>query len=148
MKSLHISINCPLELQTKQFHVIINLFFSSLPIPPLTSHPCHLHLSSGRCKSSTLLRSRLPKPPQSAMPHHICHTLYTQKNVLFITAFYPSTTLRTSISPSFALSSLVFSDSPPSSPTFPYVFNTIIIIYLFIYFIYLFRNKHYTINVQ
>ena len=39
----YIPENCPLGLQTKHFHVIIHTFFPSLPIPPLTSHPHHLH---------------------------------------------------------------------------------------------------------
>ena len=44
----HIPENCPLRPQTNHFHVIIHTFSPSLPIPLFTSHPCHLHLSTGR----------------------------------------------------------------------------------------------------
>ena len=41
------------------FHVLIHTFFPSLPIPPLSSHPCHLNRSTGR-PTSTFLHSRCP----------------------------------------------------------------------------------------
>ena len=42
----HIPEYRPFRMWTKHFRVIIHTFF--LSFPPLTSHPCHLHLSTGR----------------------------------------------------------------------------------------------------
>ena len=86
MKSLHTSLNTT-HSRTKHFHVIIHTFFPSLHIPSLISCPCHLHLSTGRCLIIYTPMLQIPKPPKSAMPHHFCHTLYTQKTVQIHTAF-------------------------------------------------------------
>ena len=50
------------------------------------------------------------KPPQSATPHHIRHTLYTEKTTNPHCASYPSMTPCTSISPSSVPSSSDFAD--------------------------------------
>ena len=107
-------------MQTEPFHVIIHTFSTSLPIIPTpTSHPCHLHLSSGRHPIIHTPTLQMPKPPQSTTPHHICHTRYTQTTVQIPTALsIPSTTLHTSISPSFAPSSPGYADSQASMPLF------------------------------
>ena len=52
-----------------------------LPIPPLTSRLCQLHPSTGRYPIIHTLTLQMTRPPQSATPHHIRHTLHTQKTV-------------------------------------------------------------------
>ena len=59
----------------------------SLPIPPSTFHPCQFHISTGQHPIIHTLTLQMSKPPQSAMPHHICHTQYTQKTVQIHTMF-------------------------------------------------------------
>ena len=68
--------------------------FSTSSYSSPTSHPCNLHLFTGRHTSTF----QMPKPPQSATPHHICHTLYTQYRPCTNPrcTFYPSATLHTS----------------------------------------------------
>ena len=77
----HIPEYRPFRMQTKHFHVIIHTLFPNLPIPPLTSRPCRLHLTTDPIIHIPTLQ--MPKPPQSAMPHR--HTLYTQKTVQICT---------------------------------------------------------------
>ena len=94
-------------------------FSPSLPIPPPTSLPCHLHLSTGRHPIIHTPTLQMPKPPLSATPHHICHTLYTQKTLQIHTAL--SIFQRHSAHPShhhFDPSSPGYADSQPSSPMF------------------------------
>ena len=93
MKSLHTSLNTAYsgcKPSTSVFHVIIHTFFPNLPFPPLTSRPCHLHLSTCRYPIIHTPTCQMPKPPQSAIPHHICHTLYTQKTTNPHCISYPS----------------------------------------------------------
>ena len=54
---------------------------------PYISRPCHLHLSTGRYPAIHTLTLQMLRPPQSAMPHHIRHTLNTQKTVQIHTVF-------------------------------------------------------------
>ena len=59
----HILEYRPFRLPTRQFHVVIHTFSPSLPIPPLTSHPCHGATSTflqTDTQSSTLICSRCP----------------------------------------------------------------------------------------
>ena len=114
----HIPEYRPFRMQTKHFHVILQTFSSSLPIPPPISHPCHLHISTGRHPVIHTLMLQMSKPPQSATPHHIHHTVHPKDCTNPHCAFYPSATLRTSISPSSALSSPEYTDFQPSSPMF------------------------------
>ena len=51
---------CPLRPQTKPFHVILLTVFPSLPVPPLTFHPCHSTFLQDDTQSSTLLHFRCP----------------------------------------------------------------------------------------
>ena len=93
MKSLHISLNTAhsgckprtsMSLSTHSLCHSMSLSTHSLPkspIPPPTSHPCHLHISTGWHQIIHTPMFQMPKPPQSATPHHIRHTLYTQKTV-------------------------------------------------------------------
>ena len=53
--------------------------FQSLSIPPLSSRPCHLHLSTGQYPIIHTTMLQMSKPPQSATPHHIRHTLHTRR---------------------------------------------------------------------
>ena len=88
-----------------------SLYISLLP-PPSFYRPIP--------QSSTLLCSRCPKPPQSATPHHIRHTLHTHNPHC---TSYPSATPRTSTSPSSVPSSPGCADLLSSLPKFqsPYV---------------------------
>ena len=95
------------------FHVIIHTFSSSLPIPPPTSNPCHLHISTGRHPIIHFPTLQMPKPTQSATPRYIHHTLYFRKIVQILAAFYPSATPHTSTP-----SSPDYADYQPSSPMF------------------------------
>ena len=81
MKSLHISLNTAHQTANQALPCHPSQFFPSLPIPLLTSHPCHLHLSTSQHPIIHTPTLQMPKPPQSAMPHHIRHTLYTQKTI-------------------------------------------------------------------
>ena len=85
-------------------------FFPSLPIPPLTFRPCHLHLSTGRYPTSTLLRSKCP--------NHLNLPCLTTDCTNPHCVPYPSATPRTFISPSSVPSSPDFSDLLFSSPRF------------------------------
>ena len=53
----------------------------SLPAPAPTLLFSHLNISTGWHPIIHALMLQMPKPPQSALPNHICHTLYTQKTV-------------------------------------------------------------------
>ena len=54
----HIPEYRPFRILTKHFPVIIHTFFPSLPFPPLTSRPCHLHLHLAPATSTFLMHNR------------------------------------------------------------------------------------------
>ena len=118
MKSLHISLNIahsgckPSTFMSSSTHSPQVFLLLPLYLTPATST-----FLQANTQSSTLLQ--IPKPPQSATPHHIHHTLYAYIRLFKSTLRYlSSATLRTSISPSSALSSPDYADFQPSSPMF------------------------------
>ena len=89
------------RMLTNHCHIMLHTFCMSLAFPPPTFHTCHLHISTDRHPIIYTLMLQMPKPPKSAMPHHICHTpVYPKDCTIPHCAFYPSATLFTSISPS------------------------------------------------
>ena len=54
----------PFRLQTMHVHVILHRFSSSLPIPLPTSHPYHLHISTGWHPIVHTPTPQMPKPLQ------------------------------------------------------------------------------------
>ena len=99
----------------------MSLSISSLPIPPLTSHPCHLHFSTNWYPIlPTLTLDRCPNHlnlPHLTTSATLCtpRRLWLYKSTL---RFHPSTTHRRSISPSFVSFSPDYADLLPSSPRF------------------------------
>ena len=74
-------------MQTKLLHIILHTFIPSLPPSTRTSHPRHHNISTGRHPIIPTLMFHMPKPPQSTLPHHLSHALYTQKTIQIHTAF-------------------------------------------------------------
>ena len=81
----------PWKLPTRAFNQALSCHHphSKSSYSSLTSHPCHLRLSTGWHPIIHTPMLQMPKPPQSATPRslrHICGTLYTQKTVQIHTA--------------------------------------------------------------
>ena len=109
----HICEHCPFRLKHEQFHVIFHTLSPSLPVLPAhTSHSCHHHISTDRHPIIHTFTLQMSKPPQSAVAHHIRHTLNIPKTTNPHCTFCPSMALHTSISPSYALLSPDYADVP------------------------------------
>ena len=87
--SPHIPEYCRFRVQTKLNHIIFHTFIPFIPSLPPSTHtsqsPNH-HISTGRHLIIPTLTFHMPKPPQSTLPHHLSHALYTQKTVQIHTA--------------------------------------------------------------
>ena len=95
--SLHIPEHSPEHSANRAVSYHTHTHTPSLHAP--TCLPYHLHISTGRHPTLTF---QMPKPSQSATPHHLSHTLNTQKTTKPHFAFFPSSTLHISTSPSYA----------------------------------------------
>ena len=73
LQSPHNPEHHPLRVQTQLLHIILHTFSPSLPAPSRTSHPCHLHIPTGRHPIISILTLHMPKPPQSTTPYHLSH---------------------------------------------------------------------------
>ena len=88
MKPLHLSLNTahsgckPSTFISSPSHIHTK---SSSLYPHIS--PRHHHTSTGWHPIIPTLTFHMPKPPQSILPHHLSHALYTQKTVQIHTAF-------------------------------------------------------------
>ena len=119
MRSLHISLNTAHSGCKPSTLMSLSTHSPSFSIPPLTSRPCHLHLSTGRYPIIHTPRLQMLKPPQSTPPHcHASHSVHPENCTNPHCISYSSVTPRTSISPSSVPFSPNFADWLSSSPRF------------------------------
>ena len=116
MRPLHISRNtahsgCKPSSSVSSFTHSLQVF---LPLPTQVT-PATTTFLQADTQSSSLLRFYMPKPSQSTMPCHLSHASNIQKTVQDLTELL-ILQRHTSISPSYALLSQGYGESPPSLP--------------------------------
>src|SRR3989454_11968549 len=70
---------CHLWLQIQLLHVIFNTFQPCHPWPSSATFPFHLNISAGTYPLLPYHTLHVSKPTQSTSPHHLHHTLNTQR---------------------------------------------------------------------
>ena len=88
MRPLHISLNTT-HSECRPSSSISSFTHSLQVFLPLLAHltPATTTFLQADTQSSPLLRSTMPKPPQSTTPHHLSHALNPQKTVQIHSAF-------------------------------------------------------------